>query len=94
MIQPKRTYLTFQEKQYLDVCKGEVGRCTDPDKWEDNAAKRKHLADQTKKIATKLEEGYQVHGLGWQRTVNVPAYDNTDLTLFGLTSGQSKKLES
>ena len=94
MIQPKYDYLTFQEKQYLDVCKGEVGRCTDPDKWEDNAAKRKHLADQTKKIATKLEEGYQIYGLGWQHTENVPAYDNTDLTLFGLTSGQSKKLES
>ena len=93
MIKPKYNYLTFQEKEYLKVCQGEVGRCTDPDKWEDNAEKRQYLADQTKKIAHKLDQGYQIHGLGWQRTERVEPYDKTDLTLFGLHSGQHKKIE-
>ena len=94
MIQPKRTHLSFQEKQYLNACQGEVGRLTDPDKWEDTAEKRKHLEDQTRKIATKLDKGYQVYGLGWQRTERVEPYDYSDLTLMGLNSLQFKKLEA
>ena len=94
MIQDKRTHLSFQEKQYLNACQGEVGRLTDPDKWEDTAEKRKHLEDQTRKIATKLDKGYQVYGLGWQRTERVEPYDNSDLTLMGLNSLQFKKLEA
>ena len=93
MIQDKRVHLTFQEKQYVKACAGEIGRCTDPDKWEDNAEKRKHLSDQTKKIANKLETGYQIHGLGWSHTVRVRAHEYSDLHLMGLHSEQFKKVE-
>ena len=93
MIKDKRHHLSFQEKQYVKACQGEIGRCTDPDKWEDNAEKRKHLADQTKKIADKLESGYQIHGLGWSHTVRVKAYEHNDLVLMGLHSEQFKKIE-
>lgn len=93
MIQSKTHTPTFQEKLYIDNNIDEIGRCHDPDKWEDNAEKRKHLADQTKSLAFKLNEGYQVHGLGWSRRVNLNPYQYQDLYIFGLHSKQFKKLD-
>ena len=61
-LQSTNTRLTYQEKQYVDLCKTEVGRCTDIEKWEDQGEKRKYLEDQTKDIARKLDQGYNLHG--------------------------------
>ena len=93
MTQPKTQRPTFQEKLYIDNNIDEFGRCHDPDKWHDNAEKRKYLADQTKLIASKLKEGYLVHGLGWTHRVSVEPYEDQDLYLFGLQSKQYKKLD-
>ena len=93
MIQSKTHTPTFQEKLYIDNNIDEIGRCHDPEKWEDNAKKRKYLADQTKSLAFKLNEGYKVHGLGWSRRVNVNPYQHQDLYIFGLHSKEFKKLD-
>ena len=94
MIQDKTRDLTFQEKLYIETNIEEFGRSHDIDTWEDNAEKRKFLADQTKQIAIKLQEGYQIHGLGWSKTENVRVYEHQDLTLMGLHSKQFKKLDN
>ena len=84
---------TFQEKLYIENNIDEIGRCHEPEKWEDNAQKRKYLADQTKKIAFKLHQGYKLHGLGWDRHISVDPYQHQDLYIFGLHSEQFKKLD-
>ena len=93
MIQSKTQRLTFQEKLYIQNNIEEIGRCHDPEKWDENAAKRKHLSDQTKKVASKLHEGFTVYGLGWDRLVNLDPYQYQDLFIFGLHSRQYKKLD-
>lgn len=93
-LQSKTLHPTFQEKQYLEVCKTEIGRCMDPEKWQTQGEQRKYLADQTKEIARKLDQGYQIHGLGWNKTIRVEPYAHSDLHLMGLHSKQFKKLES
>lgn len=87
------TRLTYQEKQYVDLCKTEVGRCVDIEKWEDQGEKRKYLEDQTKDIARKLDQGYNLNGLGWRKNIRVEPYAHTDLFLMGLNSLGFKKLE-
>lgn len=94
MIQDKTRELTFQEKLYIETNIEEIGRSHCIETWEDNAEKRKYLADQTKQIAIKLDQGYTTHGLGWKHQVRVEPYQNQDLHLMGLHSKQFQKLES
>jgi hypothetical protein len=91
--QSKTIRPTFQEKQYLEACKGEIGRCIDPVIWEDQGEKRKYLENQTKDIARKLDKGYNLNGLGWSKTERVEPYAHADLHIMGLHSQQYKKLE-
>ena len=89
-MQSKTLRPTFQEKLYIDNNIDEIGRCHDPIKWEEQGEQRKYLADQTKEIARKLDQGYQADG----KTIRVDPYAYTDLHIMGLHSKQFKKLET
>ena len=88
-LQSKTERLTFQEKLYIENNIDEIGRCYDPVKWHENGEKRKYLAEQTKDIARKLDQGYQADG----KTIRVDPYTRTDLHIMGLHSKQFKKLD-
>ena len=94
MIKTNSQFLSFQEKQYVNIASELSGQAYDIDQWQKQGDQQRHLEVQTKQIAEKMYSGYRHYGLGWSRIVSADPYNSTDLYLLGLMSKGVKKLDN
>ena len=94
MIKTNSQFLSFQEKQYVNIASELSGQAYDIDLWQKQGDQQRHLEVQTKQIAEKMYSGYRHYGLGWSRIVSVDPYNSTDLYLLGLISKGVKKIDN
>ena len=93
MIQTKTDRLSFQEKQYVEVATNLSGVAYDIDLWEKSGFQKRHLEEQSRIIAEKLNQGYYQYGLGWKKHISVDPYTDRDLYLLGLHTKGVRKVD-
>lgn len=74
-------YSEFQAHSYPSVASKLSGDLQEPDAWQKGQKQRQHLTEQTHKICSQLEEQ------------GIEAYQEQDLTIFGLHSKAYKKVD-